>query len=1399
MKKPARIVLKRTVLSCAIAMSAGALSQEAFAVDLCTGTSNSITTANPADNCSLDTAGESLAVSVAGSIGAGVVATVSDAKVTNAGHIVAAVSAWDATATAFSASGNVTANQANSGTIAATATATGTFSANATAYGIDIGGDVTSTITNTGTVSATANATNVISFSSAYAYAYTLHVGGALTGTLNNRGTLSAEANAWAVDNYAYAYATGLNVANGVTGDINNYGTISALANATAQNTSYASAYATAVQVSGNLAGQLTNSGTLSATANAYVDSDYADAYARGVYLAGDLAATGGITNTGTINAEANATGNWYYPYADARGIYVNGTTDGDILNRGTISASATVNVGNNTGRAYAYGVYLDGDLNGDLTNAGTISATASGVNSHYYGWARATTVHINGTTTGAINNSGTISATAGYVGQDYGSATADAIYISGNVDGGLTNTGTIKAKASSTLTGASHAYAYASGINIAGDLDSALTNAGTISADANAFAQNRLVRASATALYVGGNVTTVTGSIVNTGTISARSSATAATLNRAQATAYGIHFNSTMDGNLDNRGTIKAEASAKGTGTATATAYAVYLSSGGIGDISNRGVISATATANATNSDYAYAYAYGLYIDSSYAGDLTNDGTIKATANAKSYVYDSVYATAYAVYINGAATGDIVNHGTIRADATVVGTTNTNTAVAVALYVDGNGAAITNTGSILANARAVANHANYAHASSATGVWVAGDLGSFDNSGLIRATADAVAQTSDATAAAWGFYVDFSLTGDLTNTGTIAARSTAAATDNATANAEAFYIGTNVAGTVTNSGTISAIAVAKASGNLSAGYAQATATGAYVGTVNGGASLANNGTISAVAVAMGETSEYALAYGLYVTTLNGDVTNNGTIRAVADGSSRGNYGLYVSTGWGTVTNNGSIEGNIFTGGSVAVTNAGNITADGRSRIYGDYTQTARGSLTFVATDVGDYGQLRVDGTADFTAGNKVFLTTAPGATLHDGEVLNNVIFSLGLDAPNGFNVVDRSAFWDFDTSVDATSLDVTVRYVPAGSVLHSFGVSGSMATFLDGVIADGTTGSYADLAAALNGAGSATDAAHIVSDIMPTLAGAAAQATKVASTGATNVVGWRMAAGASSGDAANNGGVWIRPFFATGTQDGVKGVNGYDVDTNGFVLGLDGDASDAWRVGFAVGSSSTNVEGNAHSKIDISTVQIIGYGTYAMSDTTSLGLRLGTGNHGYDSSRYVSLANAAAAASYNGSSTFLAADLSHTIKMNDKTKVIPTLGLQLTKASVDGYQETGAGNYDLTVKSSDDESLIVSLRGAVEHEVSDKGTLLANLGIGFDTNADAPSTGAKLADAPSAYVVNGIKPEDMAIAAGVGYRYVTSKDLEVTANYDFENRSDFENSTVSVKLKMPF
>ena len=917
-------------------------------------------------------------------------------------------------------------------------------------------------------------------------YAYGIYltssaIGGALT---NNSGAIiSADAMAsLAINDVSTAYhgqsvnaryASGIYMRNSDTGDLTNNGSITAEVGATADMTDVLSVAIDGpegiVLSAGNARGiDLNNNTTIGSLTN-------------GIEAEISAAVTATLNMTGVSTVELNYTTGCCPPPSSAYGIGLSasqaigiysssGTIDGALTNNGTISAAVTADLN----MTDVSSVSIDGaegivvraenaigidlrytNINGALTNTSNESITAN----------VAASIDIIGGT--QVDGAEGIVVVAG--GVDGAEGAKGISLYSSDVAGALTNDGAISADVtasiningvssvgvstlSATAGSAYGVYGYDSMIGSSAD-DHFTNNGGSITASANATVNVENVtafyRASAQASYAYGaslDNSPITGDLINSGTISGELIADVSLTEKNPSTAmgyyayanasyaYGILLDNSSDisGNLENSGTIQANALAKLDVQATVASsgyasvndiFGIYLNTSDIGgnlENNDSGTISAVAVADVnlkqagTGSTGTQFYARvrdiaGIKLDNSstITGNINNSGIVKGMATATLHgatdgVSLPVVFAGDEVFIRASATGiEIRGQSTIDATGTTYG--------------------VDNSGTILGQATATA---------AVSGFWA-------------DVTAEAVGLLVSSSTISSGINNPGSIKGSATanfdgDTGAVTAYGTGIAIENAAV----------IAGDIMNTGTIEGIATAE---NASAGGEMATGIGILIESASITGSIMN----TAGGVISGTT------HGIQITEAGGSVTivnegedamgNRSTISSINFVTDEGTDDLNIS-GLGGVT--GEITGD---GGDLTISVDGFTLTDDISGFTDAWivdlstldlddnatTITVSNDLTFgsqlnlksTINELGENGSVTLVAPGTFTEYSAFNLDIdASAATLTVGDqftLIDSGALTLTVDQPG--ILTDNNIAFDFVTSLVSGDLVVTV------------------------------------------------------------------------------------------------------------------------------------------------------------------------------------------------------------------------------------------------------------------------------------------------------------------------------------------------------------------------------
>lgn len=283
---------------------------------------------------------------------------------------------------------------------------------------------------------------------------------------------------------------------------------------------------------------------------------------------------------------------------------------------------------------------------------------------------------------------------------------------------------------------------------------------------------------------------------------------------------------------------------------------------------------------------------------------------------------------------------------------------------------------------------------------------------------------------------------------------------------------------------------------------------------------------------------------------------------------------------------------------------------------------------------------------------------------------------------------------------------------------------------------------------------------------------------------------------------GMSAGDAVLGGdGKWAiwgragasRAKFTPGS------VNGFDADSWGITVGIDGEVAANTRIGFGGFYIASDVEENgagANATNDITGYGVTAYLSYRPGAWYVNGA-LGFGTNEYDSRR-LSLGGVNVA-SYDGTQFVARAEVGHMFTFG-QWDITPNAGLRYNRVDIDAYTETGP--LPISVDSQTVESLRavagVNLRYSMPLE--NGGKLIPELGVkvlGELADPDQAITGSVVGG--GAFSVQSVARDDVSFGLGAGITWEVSDRFSLRVTYDGELQSDYKEHALAAAVRFAF
>lgn len=399
----------------------------------------------------------------------------------------------------------------------------------------------------------------------------------------------------------------------------------------------------------------------------------------------------------------------------------------------------------------------------------------------------------------------------------------------------------------------------------------------------------------------------------------------------------------------------------------------------------------------------------------------------------------------------------------------------------------------------------------------------------------------------------------------------------------------------------------------------------------------------------------------------------------------------------------------------------------------------------------------------------------------------------------------DGRVVLVDSALIDLrDEGSGAQDLIVKVVYNDAVDTIQSSNGVGVTEELQDMTAAEALAGGreLAEARGNLLSALSDEEATDLAETLAPTTDGGAQVAALNVTSNVLGVTGTRLAAlraGEGTGIAAGNGPTgmrgWAQAFGGTADQDRRNGVDGYEADTYGVAVGVDGSTRNGGNIGVAFSYANTDVDSKnaANTQTDVDSYQLTVYGdmplnangmyvdgmlAYSWNDVDSTRFNVGgTGlnaNGDYDADQFTAYAEIGRDYKQTGGLTLTPFGLAH-----------------WTHYSPDGYTETGAGGAGLVVDPDSvnifELGLGVDATWDVQNANGSRVQPQLTASYRYDFVGDEAGASARFIGAGNTFNTEGLEPSQHTLNLGAGVKYFTTDNWELSAEYDFEYKADYD------------
>lgn len=596
-------------------------------------------------------------------------------------------------------------------------------------------------------------------------------------------------------------------------------------------------------------------------------------------------------------------------------------------------------------------------------------------------------------------------------------------------------------------------------------------------------------------------------------------------------------------------------------------------------------------------------------------------------------------------------------------------------------------------------------------------------------------------------------------------------------------------------------------------------------AVGIYTGHNSEDSEIINNGEIT---VDSNDNLGGEDSIGIYTPNNYGTIENTGIITAKVNGEADSDaFSMFIDNdGEGIVRNSGTLNGNIYVSDG-SFENRGTVSLPNNAQAFiENFVNKANGILEIALSTDGTlgedsspnmtYSQLG-SSTATFENGSKIKVDvsgTNEHVELLIGEQMEDVVTATTIDIQGSLSVTDNSALLDFEYVYDdgggEIGEDSIHLNIVEGSTIYDSTVAGgggspakANARLLED-FADQFDG-MDDFIEELNECETDACVAKAVDELEVKLVSAGVGAAKQTAQAIAKIVRQRQpgfgAGGANSGeDMFTENNFWFKPFGTWGKQKDKGDLSGYDVDTYGFGVGLDGINSNNQQFGLAFFYTNADVEtNNVDQTADIDGYTLMGYGSLPVIDNkTKFLYQLGYSWQNTDTSRETLTGNATA--DYTSKVANIDLKLMRDYQVNDQWLLQPTIGVSYTHFKSPSYSESGAGVANLDVDSFSTSEFLLNLGTVANYKIDDDSRFITSLDLSYDMQDKDDSVssttqgGLQLADSQS--IDNG----RFGYAIGVGYERQLNNNSNINFTYEYSGEgSRYSTNAVSLKYVLTF
>ncbi|WP_395376121.1 autotransporter domain-containing protein [Marinicella sp. W31] len=295
-----------------------------------------------------------------------------------------------------------------------------------------------------------------------------------------------------------------------------------------------------------------------------------------------------------------------------------------------------------------------------------------------------------------------------------------------------------------------------------------------------------------------------------------------------------------------------------------------------------------------------------------------------------------------------------------------------------------------------------------------------------------------------------------------------------------------------------------------------------------------------------------------------------------------------------------------------------------------------------------------------------------------------------------------------------------------------------------------------------------------------------------------------------RDAAGGGLDDFVSPWGFFINGTFSMGERDETGRERGFDFDTYGLTAGLDYRFNNKVVMGMALGYADFDSEISTQARLESQSVTLTGYGSFNVTDRFYMDARISYAQPEFDQSRRIEFTlnqrdiNRVARGETDADQYTVAMSAGYQFNKNSWS-FTPNVSARYIRTEIDGFTETGAGDFNFIFSEQEIESLVFSAGVRVSKAISMKNGVLTpqfDFNYNRETENDLGFIQARFIDAPEdeIFLIETDSPDKTYGSAAIGLVFISANGKQLYVNYrETIGLSGFSQGTINLGGRFEF